>query len=551
MNKKNTLIPLVTACGLLSGAWLPGAPVVLAQEIKTGAPAVVSIQTENGMDAKAKQPTDVRWVIRFNTPIERYTVDDSALFVKDESGNKVSVTLVFGDKDQTITVKPPTNGYGSGQTYFLCVNDSIYAKSGKKLSASVTQRFQIQNEIVSIQGDKDHTFFIGKKEVWRSGKENFLPTTEQGKNLATPQLFKELSDIKTIVNGKEHFLALTNDGTVWAWGTNKSGELGDGTNQSRNTPVQVKGLSDVIEVVAANDSDGNGYSLALTKDGTIYAWGSNKYGQLGLGEGAGAFVKTPTRVLEVRDIASIAGGQGHAFAVKNDGTVYAWGRNNEGQLGDDTTKDRYIPVRIDDLKGISRIVMGTNHIIAFQRSGNMYAWGNNDFGQLGNGSNDASKTPVQVNFLSDVQQLFTVGDSNFALKSDGTVWAWGKNDEGQLGDGTRENRLMPVKIEVLTKIKMISVSEDHGLALDEDGKVWAWGKNNQGQLGIGKTEGKESSVPVQVGKLSNIKQVYAKSGSSFAIGEDGTVWAWGENGAGQLGEGTAKNQPAPAKTPTF
>jgi alpha-tubulin suppressor-like RCC1 family protein len=550
MNKRKVVIPLVTAVGLVSGVWVSDISAVSAQQVQTGTFSVADIKVETGADIKARLPFDAKLVIRFTTPVEPYTVDDSALFVTDEFGTRASVTKTFTDQDKTIIVKPPSNGYEPGRTYTLHVKTDIYAKSGKQLSQPIKQSFTIQNEIVSIQGDETHTFFLGPKgAVWRSGKESFLPAEkEQDKTISTPQAYKELTGVNTIVKGKAHYLALKEDGTVWAWGENKSGELGDGTTQSKNVPTQIKELTDVTSVIAANDAEGNGYSLALKKDGTVWAWGSNKYGQLGVGDWNGTTVAKPRQIQDFRDITFIASGTGSVFAVKSDGKVYAWGDNRMGQLGDDSTQTRYRPVKIEELKDVEGIVAGKNYALAYQKDGNVYAWGSNEFGQLGNGSSSPSDIPVQVTGLSGVKQLIIADNSNFALKNDGTVWSWGQNEKGQLGDGSTNNRFIPFQIGSMTHIQSISVSGKNGIALDEDGKVWTWGQP-QTQLEADKKN--ENSAPVQLRNLSNIKQIWAKSNSYFAVEKNGTVWAWGENNAGQLGDGTSKSQPVPVKIPAF
>ncbi|MED0671836.1 Ig-like domain-containing protein [Aneurinibacillus aneurinilyticus] len=549
MNKKNACMQALAAIGLVSGTFVSDIPVVSAQQVQAETFSVASIQTESGIDIKTKLPFDTKLVIRFTNPIEQYTVDDSSLFIADESGNRVSVTKTFTDQDKTVIVKPPSSGYNPGHTYTLHVKNDIYSKDGKKLNKAVVQELKIQNKIVSIQGDQAHTFFIGSNgEVWRSGQESFLlMEKEQNKSIFAPQVYEELENVKTIVKGKAHYLALKEDGTVWAWGDNKSGELGDGTKESKNTPVQVKELTDVMTIIASNDAAGNGYSIALKKDGTIWAWGSNQYGQLGVGDWNGVTITKPMRVQDLNNIVSVASGTGNVFAIEGDGKVYAWGDNRLGQLGDDSTQTRYRPVRIKDLKGIERIVTGKNYALAYEKNGNAYAWGNNESGQLGNGSSSSNDVPKQVNGLFGIQEMVTVENSNYVLKNDGTVWIWGQNEKGQLGDGTTNSRFSPVKLDGLSDIQSIAVDGKNGVALDKEGNVWFWGQTQR-------TDVEKENVlatPVQIKTLSNIKQIYAKAGSYFAIGADGTIWAWGENAVGQLGNGTNKSQAVPVKIPVF
>ncbi|MFT9850458.1 RCC1 domain-containing protein [Aneurinibacillus sp. REN35] len=551
MNKKKVCIQTFAIISLVSGAVTSNIPMASAQQIKSEAFSMVSVQVESGLDIKTKLPFNTKLVIRFNSPIERYTVDDSALFVTDEFGNHVSITKSIIDQDKTIIINPPSSGYVPGRTYTLHVKNEIYAKTGKKLTQAVKQVFRIQNEVVNIQGNKAHTFFIGSQgEVWKSGQDGVLSTEEKNKQQTAPQPYKELKDIETIVNGKTHFLALKKDGTVWAWGENKSGELGNGTTDPQNSPVQIKGIENIKTIIAANDADGKGYSIALEENGTVWTWGSNQYGQLGIGDWNGTAVMKPVQVQNLRDVESITSGVGNVFAVKSDGKVYAWGDNRFSQLGDDSTQTRYLPIQIDKVKEIDSIVAGKNHTLAYQKNGNVYAWGNNEFGQLGNGTSSSSDIPVQVNELSGVKKIIVINNSNFALKNDGTVWAWGQNEKEQLGDGTKMSRFIPFKINNLSHIQDITIDEKSGLALDEEGKVWTWGLGQQGSS----TERPNNiigSTPVQVNNLTNIKSIYAKSESYFAIGIDGSISTWGENSYGQLGDGTNKARTVPVKVPAF
>ncbi|HHT9106839.1 MAG TPA: RCC1 domain-containing protein [Candidatus Wujingus californicus] len=234
---------------------------------------------------------------------------------------------------------------------------------------------------------------------------------------------EQLSDITAISGGGSHSLALKSDGTVWAWGYNEYGQLGDGsTDYIKITPVQVSGLSDVIAIAG-----GGFHSLALKSDGTVWAWG----------EWGGGGVTTPVQVSDLSDVIAIAGGSIHSLALKSDGTVWAWGGNDSGQLGVGTYGDyRTTPVLVSGLNGVIAIEGGGGHSLALKSDGTVWTWGSNSQGQLGDGTDDMRTTPVQVNGLSDVIAIAGGADHTLAMKSDGTVWAWGSNGNGQLGDGT-------------------------------------------------------------------------------------------------------------------
>ncbi len=349
--------------------------------------------------------------------------------------------------------------------------------------------------------------------------------------------------------GDLHSLAMKSDGTVWAWGWNEHGQLGDGTNTNRKTPVQVSDLTDVDAVAG-----GWAHSLALTSDGTVRAWGDNSDGELG--DGTNTDRKTPVQVSGLTDVAAIAGGGYHSLAVKSDGgatTVWAWGYNHFGQLGDGTNTDRKTPVQVSGLTGVDVIAGGGYHSLAVKSDGGtttVWAWGDNEYGQLGNGTTTASTTPVQVSGLTDVAAIAGGEYHSLALKSDGTVWAWGGNDYGQLGNGTTATSTTPVQVTGLSDVVAIAGGESYSLAVKSDGgtvTVWAWGRNNNGQLGNSTTTA--STTPVQVSGLTDIDSIAVAAGGhhGLAVKSDCTVWTWGRNDYGQLGDGTNTESTTPVQ----
>ncbi|MGB9849149.1 MAG: Ig-like domain-containing protein, partial [Moorellaceae bacterium] len=181
--------------------------------------------------------------------------------------------------------------------------------------------------------------------------------------------------------------------------------------------------------------------------------------------------------------AKIAGGDNHSLAVKSDGTVWAWGWNYYGQLGDGTTINHTTPMRVTNLTGVVAVAAGIYHSLALKSDGTAWAWGWNGYGHLGDGTTTNRTAPVQVQGLTGVVAVAAGGYHSLALKSDGTVWAWGRNYEGQLGDGTTTNRYTPVQVKNLTGVVAVAAGYYHSLALKSDGTVWAWGRNYEGQLG--------------------------------------------------------------------
>jgi alpha-tubulin suppressor-like RCC1 family protein len=341
---------------------------------------------------------------------------------------------------------------------------------------------------------------------------------------------------------------LKSDGTVWAWGDNYFGELGNGTNTNSNVPVQVSGLTGVTAIA------GGGYhSLALKSDGTVWAWGDNADGQLGNGTLFNINV-VPVPVSGLTEITAIAGGGHHSLALNNDGTVWAWGSNDSGQLGNGTNTDSNVPVQVSGLTGITAIAAGWDHSLALKNGGTVWAWGHNGDGELGDGTNYWSNVPVQVSGLTGITKIAGGHWHSLALKNDGTVWAWGYNNYGQLGNGTNTNSNLPVQVSGLTGVTAIAGCVSYSLALKDDGTVWAWGYNADGELGNGTNT--DSYVPVQVvtsvggPALTGITAIAGGYAHSLALKSDGTVWAWGYNWNGQLGNGTNTDSYVPVQVVT-
>ncbi|WP_295392505.1 CARDB domain-containing protein [uncultured Thiodictyon sp.] len=342
------------------------------------------------------------------------------------------------------------------------------------------------------------------------------------------------ANMQRIAAGYDHSLALKPDGTLWAWGHNGYGQLGDGTTTDRLAPVNV--LTGVAAVAA-----GSSHNLVLKPDGTLWAWGSNWIGQLG--DGTATNRLTPVQVQVLTGVAAVAAGDYHTMALKPDGTLWAWGYNWIGQLGDGTVTSRDAPVQV--LTGVAAVAGGGKHTLALKTDGTLWAWGGNWDGQLGDGTTTERYAPVQV--LTGVAVVATGSSHTLALKTDGTLWAWGDNWVGQLGDGTTTNRLTPVQVQVLTGVAAVAAGAYHTLALKTDGTLWAWGYNAYGQLGDGTYLNR--SAPVQV--LTGVAAVAAGDYHTLAIKPDGTLWAWGGNWHGQLGDGTTTQRQSPVHVPGF
>lgn len=288
-------------------------------------------------------------------------------------------------------------------------------------------------------------------------------------------------------------------------------------------------------------SGGLYHSLHICSDGTVMAWGRNSDGQLG--DGTNTDSNIPVEVANLTDIIRVAAGKFHSIALKSDGTAWSFGKNGSGQLGNGSTVNSNIPVQVSGLTNITDITGGDDHTLAIRSDGTVWAWGGNSWGQLGDGTTNDSETPVQVTGISSATAITAGEGFSMALMNDGTVMAWGANQSGQLGNGTIFGSNVPVLVSNLSDVIDIAAGTIHSIALKNDGTVWAWGYNFLGQLGNGTNT--DSDVPVQVTGLNSITTISAGGASTYAVKYDGTAWAWGWNSNGQLGNGSTINSNLP------
>ncbi len=354
------------------------------------------------------------------------------------------------------------------------------------------------------------------------------------------------------------------------WGLNANGQLGNNSTTNSATPVSVSNLGAVTQL-----SGGWGHSLALKPDGTVTSWGKNIDGQLGNNTMTESHV--PVSVSSLTGVVAIAAGKNHSLALKNDGSVWAWGSNRDGQLGttSSTTCTDFdqvqiscslIPIQIPSFTGVIAIAAGWDHSLAVKSDGSVWAWGANSFGGLGDGTHTSRSSPVQVlgpggsGTLSRVQAVSAGQYHSLALKTDGTVWAWGGDVSGQLGNNSTTSTTAPVQVVgvggsgTLGGIIAIAAGQYHSLALQTQGTIVAWGKNDNGQLGATSSSSCGSGyacslVPLSISNFFRNSAIAAGGGHSMALkGDGGTVFGWGENDDGELGDGTTTNRSTPVQT---
>ncbi|MHB8337062.1 MAG: RCC1 domain-containing protein, partial [Ignavibacteriaceae bacterium] len=367
----------------------------------------------------------------------------------------------------------------------------------------------------------------------------------------------------TVAGGSNHSLAIGSDGNLYAWGYNAFGQLGIGNTTNQSTPVKVplpSGVTSWTKVAA-----GWYHSLAIGSDGNLYAWGYNAYGQLGIGNTTqqNSPVKVPLPS-GVTSWTSVVSGWSHCLAIGNDGNLYAWGDNANGQLGIGNTTQQNTPVKVPLPSGVTSwtaMAGGWFHSLAIGNDGNLYAWGDNAYGQLGIGNMTQQNTPVKVPLPSGVTSWTAMAGGWFhslAIGSDGNLYTWGYNAYGQLGIGNTTQQNTPVKVPLpsgVTSWMKLTAGSSHSLAISSDSSFYTWGDNTYGQLGIGNTT--QQNTPVKVtfptiplpSGVTSWSALVAGWYHSLAIGSEGNLYTWGDNTYGQLGIGNTTQQNIPVKVP--
>ena len=339
--------------------------------------------------------------------------------------------------------------------------------------------------------------------------------------------------IISIAAGGSHTCALAGDGRVLCWGANWSGQLGDGTQKDSSVPVEVAGLPSGVSAITASTS----HTCALTNAGGVWCWGGNQY--LQLGSGAALSSSVPVRVSGLASgVRAIAAGGSVTCALTAQAAVKCWGLG--GRLGDGTATDSGVPVQVSGLaSGVRAIAAASFHTCALTVGGGVECWGMSSQGQLGNGTTASSRVPVRVSGLeSGVRALFTGFWHTCAVMTGGALRCWGVDAHGEFGDGRTSNSSVPVEVRgPASGLRAFTAGGGHTCGLTADDEVDCWGDNGLGQLGNGTT--RTSSVPVAVqGLAGRISAITAGLGHTCALSSDGRVTCWGDNTYGQLGNGS-------------
>jgi alpha-tubulin suppressor-like RCC1 family protein len=378
--------------------------------------------------------------------------------------------------------------------------------------------------------------------LWGWGSNN---VGQLGDNSTTQRITPTsiLGAVKTfckISTGSSFTLAIDKNGRAWGWGTNQTGGLGDNSTISKLTPVSIGGQVKTFCKISGGDF----FSLAIDKNGKVWGWGSSNNCQLA--DGTTLSEHSPIVIGgALKTFCHISAGASFSLAINKDGRAWAWGYNGVGNLGDNSTINRFTPVSVAGaVKTFCKITAGaatgSSFSLAIDKNGRLWSWGNGFNGQLGINSTTSQRTPVSV--LGQVKTFCEISNGPnqaFALAIDknGRVWGWGVNGNGQIGDNTATSRRTPVSVVGAVKtFCKISVGGFHSLAIDKNGRLWAWGNNSNGQLGNNSTTSRATPISV-LGAIKTFCHIAGGNSQSSALDKNGQAWGWGFNGSGQNGDG--------------
>ena len=370
------------------------------------------------------------------------------------------------------------------------------------------------NDFYISDDDVVDQYLSGKLWSWGANAYGMLGDNTGTSRSSPVQTITGGTNWKQVSCGFYSSAAVKTDGTLWLWGSNYDGTIGDDTTTSRYSPVQtITGGTNWKQVSLGFDI--YFHTAAVKTDGTLWTWGANAFG--GLGDGTGAGRSSPVQTITGgNNWKQVSCGKDFTAAVKTDGTLWTWGRNTYGALGDNTTANKNSPEQVmTGGNNWNQVSCGYFHTAAIKTDGTLWAWGFNTSGQLGGNDTVRRSSPVQtIAGGTNWKQVACNRNLTVAVKTDGTLWTWGSNSYGMLGDNTTTNRSSPVQTIVGgNNWKQVACGYRHTAAVKTDGTLWTWGRNSYGPLGDNTTTDRSSPVQTVTGG-TNWRQVACGSGSS-------------------------------------
>ena len=492
---------MVAGCDPVEPSPLPELPKCVA-----AAGPIAKISPAVGETRTLRRPT---FLVTMSEEIDCSKITTSGFALTAADGSSVELGAVRCDAGNPTTITfQPKDDLALSSPYELSLNGLVDGNA--HLIQACRVDFTTKSKTVLVAAGGDNMALDEDGALWSWG-DALSPTAHFDVPPDVPFKVPFTGKVVAMASGETFRVAALEDGTVWAWGENLHGQLGDGTTETRATPVQVK-LDLPVGVTVIALSAANTHALAVRSDGKVMAWGSNGAGQLG--DGTKDTPPLPIEVPGIPAMSAVAAAQGpsgngstdggFSLALAKDGAVWGWGSNNVGQLGQATGGDdaeRPIPTAIPSLSGVKQIAAVWSDGFALQGSGKLYGWGETLAGGAGDGQCNSPDPVLPKELLVDEAAHVTAGRNyGLAVRLDGTLWGWGAALTGVLGDGTTggtvdcnpnfsavENmRREPVQAIGLAGVVQASGAQLHALALDEEGRVWAAGYDPNGVLGVGR-----------------------------------------------------------------
>ncbi len=523
------------------------------------APYVTSTSPQLGIKSVTPNATIAA---QLSEPIAANTVTNQSVKVQDSSGNTVAGTASTDALGLSVQFTP-SMALTNGELYSVILTTGITDVSGNTLAQPYAWSFEIAptpDPPPAVLQDLKPPFvtntspelggIIGSQDLGKALTFTFNEPLAP-KNITTNTIHladgkkMEVAGTVTVDTSTVTFLpsAPLNDSETYTVTLDTS--ISDIEGNTLTYPYSYNFKTDATQTIAI--SAGTSTFLALKENGTVWGWGQNSYGQIG--DGTQMDRSKPTRTL-ISEVVAISAGGDFGMALKKDGTVWTWGDNSKGALGDGTTTGRLKPGPVPNLSDIKAISAGWTFAVALKKDGTLWAWGNNKSGQLGIGTTSdlPQTTPVQVQGITGTIKAVTTANLSAAVlvQSDPIdptstgIWAWGYNFFGQLGDGTTTNRSLPVQAKLngaaLTNVSMIAFGEGTLAAITATGDLYTWGGNYYGQLGNPDLPLSFAPNPEPYKAMDGVKAVYMgpQARSIYAIKQDGSLWGWGDDRFGQL-----------------
>lgn len=443
------------------------------------------------------------------------------------------------DVEQALKNKLTNMGYSSND--YSSIEHHLYELDQKGLQ-SYMKASDIGNYFI-IDGDSPFLagYIVSKKpmQIDHSSKD-FVFIPPSGLFVTNENTINSLSftTINTIYTGYLHGGAIKSDGTLWMWGYNNNGQLGIGNTTSQNVPVQVGSDTNWKSLAL-----GEYFSIGMKSDGSLWSWGSNTYGELGLGDTTKRLF--PVKIGVFNDWKSINAGAYHVAALKNDGTAWSWGYGSSRLCQGDSTP-RYSPTKIGADQDWAFISSGRYHTLFIKNNNSLWVCGFNGDGQLGLGDTTERFVPTQIGNQRVWKEARGGWGFSVALKTDGTLWSWGSASDGELGNNINTGKfLSPIQVGIDKDWNKINTGPFHTLAIKKDGSLWGWGGNYNRQLGTGDNVNK--LIPTRIGSGNNWKSVSGNLNCSYGLKTDGSLWTWGDNGYGQIAQGAVGYKSIPSQ----